>query len=237
MRGLTATGVLCLVVSAWLIWVNAPISGGANPSLTCGWLAGVIGGVAGMAWLCRSSRVLAICGVVGLGLVSFSVLYMALMDPALWFLAHENAQFAAIITFSSHYFPGNFGIAPAFQTNLSTETLIDQVAAAFYFMSWGWWICLFGSVLTLIGAHHMWQKASLRWVLIACAVVLASQGSVLFTGLVAHYQREKAERHMVVGRYAQAIQHYERAQRGNPQLAASERAHLCLGEAYYHLGR
>jgi tetratricopeptide (TPR) repeat protein len=235
MRGLTAIGVLSLTASAWLVWINAPISGGANPSLSIGWLAGVIGGGAGLAWFWRSDRVAAVCGVAGLGLVGFAPLYLALMDPALWDLVDENAQAANIMQFSRHYLPGNYGLQPSFQADLVTQTLIERLATAFYFMSWGWWLCVVGALALLIDAVRSRGRQIVSWVAIAAIVVVIAQGMALCQGVVAQYLQERGDRAMAIGRYAQAIKRYGRAQRWSPQLAKSERVYLRLGEAYYHL--
>ena len=236
MRGLTATGVLCLVVSAWLIWVNAPISGGENPSFTCGWLAGVIGGVAGMAWLWRSICLMAACSVAGLNLVTFALLYLTLMDPAFWHLVDENAQAANIISFSHRFLPGNLGIPPMFHSNLEIETLPGRLATALYFMSWGWGIALVGSSLLLLGCLiGSDRRQTLRWALLAAILLFSGQAILLSGSVAAEYSQEMGNRHMALGRYAEAIRRFERAQYRSPLLASSEQVHLRLGEAYYYL--
>jgi tetratricopeptide (TPR) repeat protein len=160
---------------------------------------------------------------------------LALVDPALWSLVDESAQAGNIIFFSSRYLPGNFGIAPTFQSDLSTETLIDRLMTAFYFMGWGWWVCLLGSLLLLIGCLMIKGMLRLRWMAITAIVVLAGQGLVLFPALAAQYLEEKGDHDLATGRYAQALQRYESAQRWNSQLASSERTHLRIGEGYYSL--
>jgi hypothetical protein len=236
MRGLTAAGMLCLVASAWLVWVSAPISGGTNPSLTFGWLAGVIGGVAGMAWVCRSIGIMAACSAAGLNLVMFALLHLALMEPAFWQLVDENAQAANIISFSHRFLPGNVGIPPTFHPNPEIETLPGRLATALYFMSWGWGMALVGSSLLLLGClTSSDRRRTLRWALLAAVLLFSSQAILLSGRFAAEYSQEMGNRHMALGRYAEAIRRFERAQYQSPLLASSEQVHLRLGEAYYHL--
>jgi tetratricopeptide (TPR) repeat protein len=236
MRVLMAIGVLLLAMSSPLSWISGPISGGANPSVSFGWSAVLIGGMAGIAWLYSASRALVVCAGLGLGLGIFSVLYLALMDPALWSLVDENAQAANIILFSSHYLPSNFGIAPAFQPNLSTETLIGRLATAFYFMGLGWWVCLLGSLSLLSGCLTIKAMPRLRWMALTAMVACGSQGLLLGKGVVAQYFQDRGDRYMARGQYAEAVRQYEAALRYDRQLAGSERLHRYCGEAYYHLG-
>jgi tetratricopeptide (TPR) repeat protein len=236
MRGLTAVGVLGLLSSGWLTWIKAPISGGANPSLSVGWLVGVIGGVAAIAWVGRSTRVLDVCGVAGLGLAGLALLYLACMDPALWYLVDENAQAANIIGFSHRFLPGNYGIQPTFRHSLDTETLLGRLATAAYFMSWGWVICLASSLLLLChGRTNLSCWPRLTWISLPAALLFGGQALVLASCLTAEYIQDQGHRQMALGRYADAIRRYERVQRWNPQSAISLQVHVRLGEAYYHL--
>ncbi len=236
MRGLTAIGMLGLMSSGWLIWIKAPISGGAHPSLSAGWLAGVIGGVAAIAWLRRSDHLLAVCGVTGLGLASFILLYLAFMDPALWYLVDENAQAANLIGFSHRFLPGNYGFQPTFRPSLDTETLVGRLVTAAYFMSWGWGVGLAGSLLLLFnGLIHASPRRRLTWISLPAVLIFGGQGAMLVSCLAAEYLHDQGHRQMALGRYVEAARRYERAQRWNPQLATSLRAHVRLGQAYYHL--
>jgi hypothetical protein len=236
MRLPTAIGTLLLVVSSFLIWIKAPISGGANPSVSFGWMALLIGGIAGIGWFYRSSRVMAVCAVTGLGLCIFSVVHLALRDPAFWSLVDENAQYATIMGFSLHNLPANFGIEPFFQPNLSIETAMDRLATALYFVGWGWWICLTGGLLILISCIKISRRQTMRCVALTAGVMLASQGMVLRKGFAAQYLQDQGDRDMAHGRYAEAIERYKAAQRCNPQLNRSEQIHLHFGKAYYQLG-
>jgi Tetratricopeptide repeat len=236
MRGLTALGVLCLVLSAWLIWIRAPISGGANPSLSFGWLAGVIGGIAAIAWLRSSGSVMAMCGIAALGLVSFAVLYLAFIDPALWDLVDENAQAVSIINFSHRFLPGNYGIQPTFHPDLDTGTTQTRLATALYFMSWGWVISVVGSLsLLLAWSLNPGRRASMKWMGLTAVLIFGGQAVMVGHSLAAEYLEALGNRSLALGRYAEAARRYEGAQRWNPQLASSLQVHLRLGEAYYHL--
>ena len=236
MSSWTAAGTLLLTLSSFLIWIKAPISGGANPSVSLGWMAILIGGIAGIGWFCRSSRVLAVCAVAGLGLCTFSIVHLALRDPAFWSLVDENAQYASIMGFSRRNLPANYGIEPYFQINLSTNSVMDRLVTAFYFVGWGWWACLTGSLLILIPCLKINGSHNMRWVAITASVILAGHGVVLFRGVAAQYLLERGDRDMARGRYADAIRRYEAAQQLDRQLTRSERSHLILGLAYYQLG-
>ena len=237
MMGLTAIGALALLASSVLTWIKGPISGGANPSFSFAWMAAGIGGLAGLAWVRRSPRCLVLTGLAGFCLCSFSVLYLSLVDPALWVLVDENTQAANIITFSLHYTPGNFGIDPTFQTSLPAEALPERIKAALYFTDWGWELCLAGSLLLLVACCALQGRQIVGWIVLPAALILSSQGILLTNGLVGEYLRVKAERDMALGQFARAISRYERAQQWNQQLAKSDRVHSRLGEAYFHIGR
>jgi tetratricopeptide (TPR) repeat protein len=199
-------------------------------------MAAAIGVAVVIAMFRRLSRVLALSGVAGFGLCSFTVLYLTFQDPALWTLLDENTQSVNIMSFSLHYFPGNFGIEPDFQADLSAETLMDRFMASLYFIDWGWELCLFGSLLILLDGFVRDRWKTVRWTVLPLILILGAQAILLFNGLVAEYLRMKGDRDITLGQYMRAIKQYERAQLWNLQLARSERAHLRLGEAYYHLG-
>jgi hypothetical protein len=180
---------------------------------------------------------LVLSGIAGLCLCSFSVFYLGLIDPALWALVDENTQAANIITFSLHYLPGNFGLAPSFQASLPTETLLERLRAAIYFTDWGWKLCLAASLLLLIACSGLKGRQITRWTVLPLVLMCGAQGIVLVDGLVGEYLRIKAERDMALGQFARAITRYEHAQQWTLQLAKSERGHIRLGEAYFHIVR
>jgi tetratricopeptide (TPR) repeat protein len=236
MKGLTAVGILCLVLSACLIWIKAPMSGEAHTTLNFGWVAGVLGGIAGIAWLRSSWRVMAMCGIAGLGLITFAFLYLTFMDPAFWELVDENAQAASVISFSHRFLPGNFGIQPTFDADLGTGTPQERLTTACYFMSWGWVIACVGSVCVLLAwSLHPHRRQSMTWVSLTAVLIFGGQAVMIGHSLAAEYLQALGHRSMALGRYAEAARRYERAQRWNPQLAGSLQAHLRLGEAYYRL--
>ncbi len=236
MRAAAAIGALCMLLSPWLLWIEAPISGGARPGISLGWMAILLAGIAAVAHFRRSSVLAAVSGVMGLGLCSFAILHLTLLDPALWSLVDENAQYTRIMGFSRRYLPENLGTEPIFQADLATETVLERLAAAAYFMGFGWWMCLMGSVLLMIGCFALKGRRTLQGIAIAALAVCGGQGMLLGNGLVAQYLRDTGDRYLARGLYTEAIRRYEAAQRHDAQLAKSERTHLSLGEAYYHLG-
>jgi hypothetical protein len=236
MRGFTAIGVLCLILSAWLTWIKAPISGAAHLSLSFGWMAGVLGGIAGIAWLRSSGCVMAVCGIAGLGLASFSLLYLTFIDPALWDLVEENAQAASIINFSHRFLPGNFGIQPTFRLDLDIGTPQGRLATALYFMSWGWIITLVGSLCLLLRwSQSLGRRASMKWMGLTVVLIFGGQAGIVGYTLAVEYLEALGNQSLAYGRYAEAARRYERAQRWSPQLSRSLQTHLRLGEAYYRL--
>jgi hypothetical protein len=200
------------------------------------WAAIIIGLTGVGACLCRSGRCVAVGGVAGLGLCSFYVLHLTFLDPFFWNLVDENDQYAQMMTFSFHFLPANYGIEPTFQPHLITGSVVDRLAAAAYFMSRGWWLCLLGSLLLLGGSFTMAGWQTIRWMTMTMLVIFGGLGIVFSTGISAQYPQARGDGYMARGRFAEAIQQYEAAQQFDSQLARSEQFHLRLGEAYYHLG-
>jgi tetratricopeptide repeat protein len=236
-RWLTLAGTVILTVSAFLTWVKAPITGGANPSISFGWAAALLGAMAGLAWFYRASNVSAVCAVIGLGLCGFSIVHLALRDPAFWSLVDENSQYASIMSFSRRNLPANYGIEPVFELSLATETVLGRLATACYFMGWGWLVCLIGGLLILIPSLNIIrERRHLGWVVLTAGMMLVAQGTVLFKGFAAQALQEKADRDITLGHYAVAIERYQTAQQWDPQLTGNEQTHLHLGDAYDKLG-
>jgi tetratricopeptide (TPR) repeat protein len=235
MRAVTAVGVLLLIGGGMPAWV-APSIGRGDAAISFGWATMALGGIGGIGWWSRSTGVLAVCGVMGLGLASLALLYLAFIDPALWALIDENAQYAQIMHFSRTHLPANFGIEPTFQGHLAIDTIQDRLATAVYFMGPGWWLCAGASMLVLVGCFPMAGRRLMQWLAIAALLMFGAHGALLYHGVVAHYRQERGDRHMASGHYREAIQRYEAAQRLAPQVAQSEWTHLRIGEAYYHLG-
>ena len=100
---------------------------------------------------------------IGLGLGSLALLYLAFIDPALWALIDENAQYAQIMRFSRDYLPANFGVEPTFQGQLAIDTIQDRLATAVYFMGTGWWLCVGSSVFVLVGCFPITGRRLMHW--------------------------------------------------------------------------
>jgi predicted negative regulator of RcsB-dependent stress response len=230
-----AIGVLLIMLSSGLVWIEAPIRGGAHPGSSFGWMAVLIGAIACVAWFRRSGWLLTTCAMSGLGLCSFSVQHLTALDPVFWPLVDENAQYANIMHFSRAFLPANYGIEPTFEANLLTETVQDRLATAFYFMGSGWWICFGGALLLLVGSCKGRDRQMHMWTAMATVMIFGVPGIMLLNGIAAQYLQEKGDRYMARSLYAEAIQQYEAAQRFDPQLARSERMHLQLGKAYDQL--
>jgi tetratricopeptide (TPR) repeat protein len=236
MRRETAVGTLLIILSAFLAWIDVPIRGDVS-GRGVGGTALLIGAIAGIAWFYRSYRVSAACGAAGAALCCGLLFNLALRNPFFWSLVDENAQYAGIVAFSVRFLPPNLGLPPDFSKNLFTESLIDRLMTAFYFMGWGWKIAMIGSLLLLGCSLKAGGRENLRWGGIAALGSLLLPGVILLNGLAAENQKMQGDLSMTSGRYAEAIQRYESAQRLSPQWAESDQIHLRLGEAYESLGR
>jgi hypothetical protein len=236
MTVMAVTGALFMVLSPFQPWIEAPIRGQAHPGVSFEWVAILIGALAVVARIRRSARMLAIYGVSGLGLCAFSVLHLTFFDATFWSLVDENAQYTQIIGFSQRYLPENLGIAPTFQASLATDTVLDRLIAAAYFMGLGWWVCLLGGFLLSIGGCVGGGRQTLRWTALTAIVVFGSQGVLVCKGVVAQYFQDRGDRYMARGQHAEAVREYEMAQHYDSQLARSERMHQHFGQIYYHLG-
>jgi tetratricopeptide (TPR) repeat protein len=235
MRWALGVTTLLVIISPFLLWTDPPISRGAvDPHLRWGVIA--LGGIIGIAWVRRWATVFVTCSTACLGVCGYSLLHLTWLDPSLWALVDENAQYAQILKFSKRYLPANFGVEPNFQAQLAIETGFDRLTAAIYFMGWGWWLCLAASVLTLIAVLSRIDRRLIIWAGLLLLLHSLGLGWLLFDGLAAQYLQENAHRLLLNGRYAEAIASYEQAQHLSLQCAASEPAYLHLGEAYVHLG-
>jgi hypothetical protein len=235
MRAVTAVGVLLLIASGIPAWV-APSIGQGGAGISFGWAAMMLGAIGGIGWWRRTHGLLAACGLVGLGLGSLALLYLAFVDPCLWALIDDNAQYAQITHFSRGYLPANSGIEPTFQGHLTVDTVQDRLATAAYFMGPGWWLCAGASSLVLVGSLQIADRWRMCWLAIGSVLMFGAHGALVYNGVLAQYQQEQGNRHMASGHYTAAIKRYAAAQRLAPQFAQSEWTHLRLGDAYYHLG-
>jgi predicted negative regulator of RcsB-dependent stress response len=235
MRWIAAVSALLIGLGGFMPWIEAPLSGGV-PVTGLRWIAAVLGVLSGVAWCYGSGRSGAVCGVAGLGLCTFLVLHLTFGDPLFWKLVDENEQYAQMMAFSARFLPGNFGSEPMFQPALSTESVLDRLATAAYFMSHGWWTCLMGSILLLAGALTVGGWRSVRWVVATFLVVFGSLGLIFFEGFAAQHLQARGDKDLGRGHFAEAIQRYQAAQELDPQLLKHERVHLRLGEAYDRLG-
>ncbi len=236
MTAMAVVGAVLMALSPLQPWVEAPIRGQAHAGVSFAWGAFLIGGLAAVACIRRSHRLVAINGVIGLGLCAFSILHLTFLDAVFWPLVDENQQYAQIIRFSQLYLPANLGIIPTFKASLSTDTLMERMIAAAYFRGLGWWTCVVAGLLLIIGGCASGGRRTVRWMALTAMVVSGSQGLLVGKGMVAQYFQDSGHRYLARGQYAVAVQQYETAPRYDRQLAGSERLHRYCGEAYYHLG-
>lgn len=236
MRLLSAIGGLLITISSFLIWIGWPIQKGVNTGINFGWIAIFIGTIGLAAWFYKSKRLLTVCWSGGLCLCSFYILYLTFWNPAFWQLIDENSQYANIMNFSQRFLPANYGIEPTFEKVIFTETVLERLITSFYFMSWGWWICIAGSFMLLIVYLKTEGWKAVRRITIIAAIIFACQGIIFFKGFAAQYFHDKGDRLMAKSRYADAIQKYDMAKYLDPQIARNEQIYLKLGEAYFKLG-
>ena len=227
MRVVASTGVLLLMLSASLAWIEAPITGPVSIALF-GWSALAIGVIAGVAWMTRTPVLSTVAGVLGLALCGLCILSFVLMESAFWSLVDENAQYANIVQFSARHLPPNLGVEPNFQPTFPTESLGDRLAASVYFMSFGWWLAFVGSLLVIVGGLWEGKRVALRWAVGSAGILLVAHMAILASGLLAEYARERGDWLLAQGLASEAIEQYETAQRWGPQLAKSAQVHLRL---------
>jgi tetratricopeptide (TPR) repeat protein len=237
MRLLSAIGVLLITISAFLVWISSPIAGGVNTGIKLGWIAIFIGTIGLAAWFYKSKRLLTVCWAGGLCLCSFYILYLTFWNPAFWQLIDENSQYANIMNFSQRFLPANYGIEPTFEKVLFTETVLERLITSIYFMSWGWWICIAGSLMLLIVYLKTNGWKAIKWIAITVVVIFAFQGIIFFKGFASQYFQDKGDRLVAKGRYADAIQKYDMAKYLDPQIARNEQIYLKIGAAYFKLGK
>jgi tetratricopeptide (TPR) repeat protein len=235
MRWMAAMSALLIGLCGFMPWIEAPLSGGMSVS-GIGWIAISIGLLGSVVCYYGSGRLLALCGVAGLGLCLFLVLHLTFEDAVFWKLVDENGQYVRMMAFSFRFLPANFGIEPTLERVLASASVLDRLATAAYFMSYGWWCCLSGSLLLLAGSLTMQSARSIRWMGATLLILLGGLGLIFFKGFAAQYLQAKGDGYLARAHFPQAIQQYEAAQELDPQLLSSEQLHLRLGEAYYGLG-
>lgn len=232
MKTLGVLGALLAMGSASLTWIQAPITGDVGAGV--GWAALAIGALGGAALLGRWARLALLCGAAGVALCGFTLVRLAVLDPGFWRLVDENEQYAGMMRFSFKHIPGNFGVEPTFEAGMATDGVLERLATALYFMGRGWWLAVLG--LTLLGVGAGPRVVRQKWMAAAVAVLLAIPTPVLLGAMWGQYRRDQGDRAMAAGRYLEALDRYEGAQRFDPQLRGSEALHLRIGEALYHLG-
>lgn len=105
---MTALGVLLILASPTLAWIEATATGASSPG--CRWLAIPVAILGTWASFWRFIS----CAGRGLrrgrpGSVGYAVLHLNFIDPNFWALVDENAQYVQMIEFSDKYLPPNYG--------------------------------------------------------------------------------------------------------------------------------
>jgi tetratricopeptide (TPR) repeat protein len=226
---------LLIGLCGFLPWIEAPLSGGITAA-SLGWIAVSVGLMGSVVCHYGLSRLLAVCGVAGLGLCLFLVLHLTFYDPIFWKLVDENEQYTQMIAFSVRFLPGNLGIEPTFQRVVALESMLDRMATALYFMSYGWWLCLIGSLPLLAGALTRERWRSIRWMGAMLLVLLGGLGLMFLKGVAAQQLQARGDGYLARDRVPEAIRQYEASLQLEPQLLRHEQLQLRLGEAYDRLG-
>jgi len=175
-------------------------------------------------------------GLAGFSLCAYAVFHLALWAPSLPLLLQENEQYGQMIGFSRSYLVANLGIEPTFRPTLASATLMERLGTALYFMSWGWWSCLFGSGLLLAICPCFRSAGSPRWTAVSALLIVSCPAIPLAPGLAAQYFQAQGDWRLARGLFVEAIRSYDKAIRFSPRFAGSENLALHLGEACYHLG-
>lgn len=236
MKWVGCLGAVVILLSAWLQWIVGPMSRGPV-EVPYAWMVIVaIGGLGLVACWMRADRCGVACGVAGLGVCSFVLLYLTFVHPAFWALVEENAQYVEIMRFTRRHFPSNLGVEPTLQTMLPADTLLERLGTAWYFMGKGWWIGLLGSVVLLGSCGYSGGRQTWRWLSATALIVCVGQSVFLVQGVVAQNFWEQGDRHMADGNYGRALGRYDAAQQMDTQLARSVQRQLRIGEAHVLLG-
>lgn len=164
-----------------------------------------------------------------------------LLEP----LIDVNTQHTKLIAFSTFNLPpNNLGYEPTFFPEFKTDYLLDRFDAAFYFLSWGWYLTMAGGVL-LIGSGLTKESriedrslSSLFYPLSSILFFLLLYSLGLLTPYaLAEYRQLKGDNYLAQGNYEQAQMAYLSALRLNSQLFYHPLFRENLGEVYYKLNR
>lgn len=235
MSWLKGLGILLIMISTLCGWINAPLSGNILiPEFKFIVILLVIL-FASAIILFRSNTFSFLVGIVCLYLVVFFLLHLLLNDSIIWQLSDENTQYANIIKFAEKYYPPNFGRDPNAGKQLMTSTLVDRMGMVFYFIDRGWWLCLFGSLILILGSVFI--KPVPPKILLVPVLLPFCMCIILSNAIYAQYIWEQAINDMGQGKHASAIRIFEKIIASGTQLSGSDTLYLCLGKAYYHMGR
>jgi len=230
MRSISAVGILMVIASSVMPWIEGSILGGL-PDPGSAWAAFFVGIVGGMAWLARWKKLPAVVSIIALGVCSLSLTHLALKSPVLASLVDEHRQYVYMTNFSTRFLAPNLGVEPAFKVELATNTLADRLSAALHFVGPGWWTCLAGSLIIFLGCLADRWKQSLWWGGVTLLVILLGQGILHLESFRALDLLGRGESALSEGRFEEAARYYGEAQKTNSQLGNSDQICLRLGEA------
>ncbi len=229
MSWVQAVGGLLLALGGWLAWIEAPLSG--RIPTPCSRLVFLLAVLALVAAVRRSHVLAAMSGAATLAVCAYALGHLASADPRLWTLADENAQYRHIARFSLTQLPGNLGSDPELRGPVFVRTPQGQVRAAARFTGPGFWISVMAGLLLILSALAAVPHRAALWAG-ATGVVAASVWLALLAGpILGLIREEQARRSIALGQYPQAIQLCLRALQLSPQLRASVRLRLRIGQA------
>jgi len=152
-------------------------------------------------------------------------------------LLDQRDQAKSINSFSQSYLRGVSSFLQPDKT-LTTDTLIDRVAATTAFLGFGYWAALGGGVLLMAGSFHKRGGRPLVWDGVALLVVASVLvGLTVTQGIRSERNREAADRSLARGRPADAIEGYARAAALDPNLGFNQSFAYNVGSAAWALHR
>jgi tetratricopeptide (TPR) repeat protein len=226
-------GGFLLILGSRLAWLHSPLRGTVPVGLAI-W-AIPLGLVAALAAWRGLRSLLLLSGVLALGLLLLTVLRLATADTRLWGLADDNAQHTAIVHFARADLVWNLGTDPQVIGEIPTLGVTERLFAAVYFTARGWWFCLVGSLLIVMGCFRAAPLPSLRLGALLATLVVGGAVLSLATPLSGERLAAQGDRLMAYGQFRDAIDAYEAAQKRSPQLLASDVLWARMGEACYRL--
>lgn len=152
-------------------------------------------------------------------------------------LIEQNSQYVEMIKFSYRFLPLNFGIEPTVSRSLSAESFLSRIYAAWYFLSWGWYLFVIGGIMFSIYTFIRLQskKISDGYFLIAPVLFAFSIIMSITPAITCQYLIEKGDKYFSNGSYDAAMITYNKARKIYPPIERGDYFNQKIGRVYYIL--